>query len=151
MKRSPPVGNSWTDSLEGTVGVATHHDGMSGTERQSVTNDYEMRISESSFEVEAGISVSLGKLLSVPPYSIEHCNCNVGANCLNMSLCAASTSKSAFTLIAWNPLAHDVPNQVMTADCLPRAEPERAAAGDPLLIAFWPPNHVSIARSCGCR
>ena len=30
-KRSPPVGDSWTDSLEGTVGVATHHDGMSGT------------------------------------------------------------------------------------------------------------------------
>ena len=27
---SPPVGISWTDSLEGTIGVATHHDGMSG-------------------------------------------------------------------------------------------------------------------------
>ncbi|KAL3904809.1 MAG: hypothetical protein SGPRY_011152 [Prymnesium sp.] len=51
-KRSPPVGSSWTDSLEGTVGVATHHDGMSGTERQGVTNDYEMRISESSTEVD---------------------------------------------------------------------------------------------------
>ena len=51
IKRSPPVGTSWTDSLEGTVGVATHHDGMSGTERQDVTDDYEQRISESSFEV----------------------------------------------------------------------------------------------------
>ena len=53
QKRSPPVGGSWTDSLEGTVGVATHHDGMSGTERQSVTDDYAQRISESSVEVEA--------------------------------------------------------------------------------------------------
>jgi hypothetical protein len=26
---SPPVGDSWTDSLEGTIGVATHHDGVS--------------------------------------------------------------------------------------------------------------------------
>ena len=46
VKRSPPVGASFTDSLEGTVGVATHHDGMSGTERQSVTDDYAQRISE---------------------------------------------------------------------------------------------------------
>lgn len=50
-RRSPVVGSSWTDSLEGTVGVATHHDGMSGTERQDVTNDYEQRISESTVEV----------------------------------------------------------------------------------------------------
>ena len=52
-RRSPVVGGSWTDSLEATVGVATHHDGMSGTERQSVTDDYAQRISESSVEVEA--------------------------------------------------------------------------------------------------
>jgi hypothetical protein len=25
---SPPVGDSWTDSMEGAIGVATHHDGM---------------------------------------------------------------------------------------------------------------------------
>lgn len=30
---SPPVGDSWTDSMEGAIAVATHHDGMSGTER----------------------------------------------------------------------------------------------------------------------
>ena len=29
VRPSPTVGTSWTDSLEGTVGVATHHDGMS--------------------------------------------------------------------------------------------------------------------------
>ena len=27
---SPPVGDSWTDSMEGAIGIATHHDGMSG-------------------------------------------------------------------------------------------------------------------------
>lgn len=41
---SPVVGDSWTDSLEGTIGVATHHDGMSGTERQSVADDYSQRM-----------------------------------------------------------------------------------------------------------
>lgn len=46
----------------GTVGVATHHDGMSGTERQSVADDYAQRISESHFEVEAGVAMALQKL-----------------------------------------------------------------------------------------
>ena len=105
-KRSPIVGTSWTDSLEGTVGVATHHDGMSGTERQSVTDDYAQRISESAFEVEAGISMALGKLLGVDAEEVEHCNCNVASNCLNMSVCAATTGKAAFEVAAWNPLAH---------------------------------------------
>ena len=37
--------------MEGAIGVATHHDGMSGTERQDVANDYSQRISEGHFEV----------------------------------------------------------------------------------------------------
>ena len=105
-KRSPPVGDSWTDSLEGTVGVATHHDGMSGTERQDVSDDYSMRMSESAVEVEGGISVAISRLLGVKRSEVEHCNCNAGQNCLNVSVCAATTGKAAFTVAAWNPLAH---------------------------------------------
>ena len=60
-----------------SAGVATHHDGMSGTERQDVTDDYEQRISESHFEVEAGVGVALQKLLDLPPTEkLLHCNCN---------------------------------------------------------------------------
>ena len=104
-KASPVVGDSWTDSLEGTVGVATHHDGMSGTERQDVTDDYEQRISESSFEVEAGVAASLAKLLKVDKAAIAHCNCNAAGDCLNMTVCAATTdAKSGFTIAAFNPL-----------------------------------------------
>ena len=112
---SPPVGTSWTDSLEGTVGVATHHDGMSGTERQDVSDDYEQRISESSFEVEAGVSLSLARLLGLPASgakSIEHCNCNLAGNCLNMTVCAATTGTEAFAVVAWNPLAHSTASVV---------------------------------------
>eukprot|EP01046_Picozoa_sp_COSAG06_P075622 COSAG06_NODE_23724_length_683_cov_1.054795_2_plen_81_part_01 len=65
------------------TGVATHHDGMSGTERQDVTDDYEQRISESHFEVEAGVGVALQKLLDLPPAEkLLHCNCN---ECENVS------------------------------------------------------------------
>jgi alpha-mannosidase len=39
VRPSPPVGSSWTDSFEGTIGVATHHDGISGTEKQAVADE----------------------------------------------------------------------------------------------------------------
>ena len=97
---SPPVGTSWTDSLEGTIGVATHHDGMSGTERQSVSNDYAERISESHFEVEAGVAMSLQKLTGAAT-GYGHCNCNEAGNCLNLSVCAYTTGKNQFTVTAW--------------------------------------------------
>ena len=100
---SPPVGDSWTDSLEGAIGVATHHDGMSGTERQDVSNDYSQRISEGHFEVEAGVAKSLQKLTGLT-HELGHCNCNAAGNCLNMSMCAYTTGVEEFTVLAWNPL-----------------------------------------------
>jgi hypothetical protein len=99
---SPPVGSSWTDSMEGAIGVATHHDGMSGTERQDVSNDYAQRISEGHFEVEAGVAMSLQKLAGITD-EIGHCNCNAAGNCLNMSVCAYTTGVDEFTVLAWNP------------------------------------------------
>mmetsp|Transcript_90839 Transcript_90839/g.207946 ORF Transcript_90839/g.207946 Transcript_90839/m.207946 type:complete len:1109 (+) Transcript_90839:54-3380(+) len=100
---SPVVGDSWTDSLEGTIGVATHHDGMSGTERQDVSNDYAQRISESHNEVEVGVALSLKKLAGIDA-DLKHCNCNTAGNCLNMSVCAFTVSQEEFSVAAWNPL-----------------------------------------------
>jgi alpha-mannosidase len=106
LRPSPPVGDSFTDSLEGTIGVATHHDGMSGTERQDVADDYEQRISESHIEAEAGFEKSLQKLMGVDT-PLGHCNCNnhVGAlngDCLNISMCAYTADHDAFQVVAWN-------------------------------------------------
>jgi alpha-mannosidase len=111
LRPSPPVGTSFTDSLEGTIGVATHHDGMSGTERQDVANDYEQRISESHIEAEWGVSKSLAMLMGGNITTLDHCNCNgnVGAiagDCLNISMCAFTTGKSAFQVVAWNGQGH---------------------------------------------
>ncbi|KAJ1454800.1 galactose mutarotase-like domain-containing protein [Pelagophyceae sp. CCMP2097] len=137
VRRSPPVGDSWTDSLEGTVGVATHHDGMSGTERQSVTGDYEERISESAFEVEAGVALSLAKLLGIDASDVGHCNCNAGGNCLNMSVCAATTGVDSFTVAAWNVLGQELHDVVR----LPVAAGDWAcldAAGKPAAAQYAP-------------
>lgn len=100
---SPEVGDSWTDSLEGTIAVATHHDAISGSPKQAVADDYEQRMSESSFEVETGVALSLQKLLGVDT-NLGHCNCNMEGNCLNMSICAYTTNHEKFGVVAWNPL-----------------------------------------------
>jgi alpha-mannosidase len=103
---SPPVGNSWTDSLEGMIGVTTHHDAMSGTERQDVADDYAQRMTDSMRETEVGIGKSLQKLMGTDS-EIYHCNCNSdGAkDCLNVTMCAFTSSHDHFKVIAWNPLA----------------------------------------------
>ncbi len=106
VRPSPTVGTSWTDSLEGTIGVATHHDGMSGTERQDVADDYSQRISESHEEVEVGVAKSFQKLMGTKA-NFEHCNCNSegGSNCLNLTMCTTTTGVNTFSMGAWNPLA----------------------------------------------
>lgn len=102
---SPPVGSSFTDSMEGAIAVATHHDGMSGTERQPVSNDHSQRISEGQFEAEAGVSLGLQKIVGVAA-PVGHCNCQSSGDCLNMSVCSLTTGVTSFTVIAWNPLGH---------------------------------------------
>jgi alpha-mannosidase len=100
---SPPVGSSWTDSMEGAIAVATHHDGMSGTERQQVANDYDQRISEGHFEAEAGVSLALSRLAGITE-SINHCNCQSAGDCLNISVCSFTAGTDEFTILAWNAL-----------------------------------------------
>eukprot|EP00931_Biecheleriopsis_adriatica_P102099 TRINITY_DN77122_c0_g1_i1.p1 TRINITY_DN77122_c0_g1~~TRINITY_DN77122_c0_g1_i1.p1 ORF type:complete len:1154 (+),score=170.39 TRINITY_DN77122_c0_g1_i1:66-3527(+) len=111
---SPPVGKSWTDSLEGMIGVTTHHDAMSGTSRQDVADDYAERMAESSAEIEVGIGKSLQKLMAaeIPGQGqaeFFHCNCNdEGArNCLNISMCAYTSTHDSFKVVAWNPLGYE--------------------------------------------
>ena len=94
------MGESWTDSFEGSIGVATHHDGMSGTERQDVADDYAQRITESGTQVEAGVEKSLQTLLGTDA-AFAHCGANAQLG-LNMSMCAATTGADAFTVVAWN-------------------------------------------------
>lgn len=52
------------------------------------------------------MSVAFSKLLRLPKESIQHCNCNMAGNCLNMTICAATTGKASFTVAAWNPMGH---------------------------------------------
>merc|ERR1719230_1131965 len=96
---APPVGTSFTDALEGAIGVATHHDGMSGSSRQDVADDYEQRISDGAVEAELGVAKALEKLTGLS--DIAHCNCNgdgvdIAGDCLNISVCTHITGADEF-------------------------------------------------------
>ncbi|KAH9288551.1 hypothetical protein KI387_032668, partial [Taxus chinensis] len=53
-----------TDSLEEAMAVLQHHDGVSGTERQHVANDYALRLSRASIEAENVMKSALVCLMS---------------------------------------------------------------------------------------
>ncbi|CAM6125814.1 unnamed protein product [Calypogeia fissa] len=53
-----------TDALEDAMGIAQHHDGVSGTEKQHVANDYTKRLCRGATEAAEVINAALGKLIS---------------------------------------------------------------------------------------
>lgn len=112
-KPSSPLGIMFSDDLEGAMAVLSHHDGVTGTARQSVTNDYANRLSLGSQRAESASLCLLGKLAGIAPGGKEGvCNCNTDTpqSCLNMTSCAFTTQKnrSAFSVVLWNPLAWDI-------------------------------------------
>ena len=69
---------------------------------QDVSDDYAMRISESHVEVEKGVAMSLEKLMGLSAdQHLDHCNCNAyGAeDCLNITVCSATTGPSEFSVV----------------------------------------------------
>ena len=116
IKRRPTtqVGVGFTDDLEGALAIVAHHDGITGTARQSVTNDYSFRLSLGMKSSEAALLKSIETILNIEPNGAsEFCNCNSNGpkNCLrNMSSCEFTNSHDAFTVTVYNPLAQSLQN-----------------------------------------
>ena len=101
-----PGGTETSDKLAQAMGVAQHHDAVSGTEKQHVANDYAMRLHIGQVECQSVISSSLNKLVPKPssgPLQWSFCEY------LNISVCPASETNS-FNVLIYNPLVHS--NQV---------------------------------------
>ena len=62
---------------------------------QAAAGVYARRISESAFEDETGVALSLLRLLGVET-ALGHSYCNAVGNCLNMSVCAYTTDHNKF-------------------------------------------------------
>lgn len=95
--------------LKEAMGVAQHHDAVSGTEKQAVAYDYAMRLSRGNYECQKVVNDAYKKLFpkqkEVPPNQMF---CNL----LNISMCQATENNKQFTMTVYNPLGRAVSHWV---------------------------------------
>ena len=89
--------NDMIGYLERAMGVAQHHDAVSGTERQHVANDYSKRLSRG---IEQAVYVAESALykLKLAYNDVYHCSL------LNISQCNVIENADNFSVILYNPL-----------------------------------------------
>ncbi|XP_065912001.1 lysosomal alpha-mannosidase-like [Dysidea avara] len=89
------------------MGVAQHHDAVSGTEKQHVAKNYAQRLHIGQVECEQLVQQSIGEMSrkssSVAPLKLETCEY------LNISVCSpTNSSEFQFDVMVYNPLSrHD--------------------------------------------
>ncbi|CAF1441892.1 unnamed protein product, partial [Rotaria sordida] len=93
--------------LSEAMGVAQHHDAVSGTEKQEVAFDYAQRLSDGIAVAESVINQAYSKLLpkdsQSPPASTQFL-CHLS----NISQCLQIDGQERFTLTLWNPTIHPI-------------------------------------------
>ncbi|KAL2629535.1 hypothetical protein R1flu_014221 [Riccia fluitans] len=97
-----------TDSLEDAMAIVQHHDGVSGTERQHVANDYSKRLSIGAAEAAEVINTALTRLVSGnAPSSADSLKFESCFH-LNVSYCPPSevdlSAGKTLVVVAYNPL-----------------------------------------------
>eukprot|EP00760_Papus_ankaliazontas_P016481 PhM_4_TR16801/c0_g1_i9/m.51945/K12311/MAN2B1, LAMAN; lysosomal alpha-mannosidase len=88
------------------LGVAQHHDSITGTEREAVRDNYQLLLANGTASAEQAVSAAVQKLLRLPA-APQRCNL------ANISICAAtlalntSSSTSSLPIYVYNSLAHE--------------------------------------------
>ncbi|XP_048256757.1 lysosomal alpha-mannosidase-like isoform X2 [Haliotis rufescens] len=91
--------------LKEAMGVAQHHDAVSGTEKQAVAYDYAERLANGVNECQKVVNDAYGKLLplgTMKPPGQGFCTL------LNISMCAATESQKEFQVFVYNPIGRSV-------------------------------------------
>ncbi|BFZ17312.1 hypothetical protein BsWGS_20353 [Bradybaena similaris] len=92
--------------LAEALGVAQHHDGVSGTSKQAVAYDYAQRLAEGVHAGQAVLNDAFGRLLQhsggpTPPTQVF-------CTYLNISICNITETNNGFEVTFYNPLARPV-------------------------------------------
>ena len=91
--------------LEMAVGLGTHHDGMTGTCKQHVSDDYTLRLATSFTLAEKAAGSAMASLLSAKlPAGVKLVHCRL-VNETKCNFTAALPPKTGFGVVVYNPLA----------------------------------------------
>ncbi|XP_067877358.1 lysosomal alpha-mannosidase [Heterodontus francisci] len=99
--RSGPYGVGDSSVLKKAMGVAQHHDAVSGTEKQHVADDYAKKLAKGWDRCEVLVSNALSSLSGMKQNFIF-------CNKLNISVCPQVEELKKFTVNLYNPLARAV-------------------------------------------
>ncbi|KAJ1253946.1 hypothetical protein BS78_K147300 [Paspalum vaginatum] len=101
----------FTSSLEDAMGIAQHHDAVSGTAKQHTTDDYSKRIALGASKVERGVNTALTCLTSSNGTCVSSVVKFSQCPLLNISYCPSTEEAISATkrlvLVAYNPLGWD--------------------------------------------
>lgn len=95
--------------LEDALGVAQHHDGVSGTAKQHVADDYAKRLSSGMHRAMAHVSRLLSKRLSIEnttSIQLTHCPLLNETNC-SVAEEATKSNKTSLYVVVYNPLGQN--------------------------------------------
>ncbi|KAJ1295938.1 hypothetical protein BS78_01G260800 [Paspalum vaginatum] len=98
----------FTSSLEDAMGIAQHHDAVSGTAKQHTTDDYSKRIALGASKVERGVNAALSCLTSSNGTCVSSVVKFSQCPLLNISYCPSTEEAISATkrlvVVAYNPL-----------------------------------------------
>eukprot|EP00045_Choanoeca_perplexa_P017606 m.259200 g.259200 ORF g.259200 m.259200 type:complete len:1088 (-) comp17585_c0_seq4:4855-8118(-) len=87
-----------TDNLEAALSVTTHHDGLSGTEKQAVADDYAQRMAEGEIETRTMMAQVFDRAAGFA--NADFC---YGNPAMNISFCPYTTDRQNFNVLVYNP------------------------------------------------
>ncbi|KAK0140408.1 Lysosomal alpha-mannosidase [Merluccius polli] len=99
--RKGPFGAGDSETLRKAMGVAQHHDAVSGTEKQHVANDYARMLAKGWQRCQVVVSNSLAALSGSSAGRVYCDN-------LNISACPLTEASKEFSVSVYNPLARPV-------------------------------------------
>ncbi|KAM9313315.1 lysosomal alpha-mannosidase [Gastrophryne carolinensis] len=100
-----PYGTSSSIQLRKAMGVAQHHDAITGTAKQHVNDDYTLRLFKGWNDCQVVISNALSSLTGTKE-NFEFCNL------LNISVCLLTETSKSFNVFVYNPLGRAVTKYV---------------------------------------
>lgn len=94
------------DILRRAMGIAQHHDAVSGTEKQPVADDYALRLAKGVDACQDVINDGLSKLVPAPGshVSVQQSFCHL----INVSFCPLSEQSNQFAVLLYNPVGRPV-------------------------------------------